>query len=93
MKWDKCEKEFEEEKDLDSHHQHPKFMDNKKGEGMKDWLCKGCHDFLHKIILGWVWKFVPEESKQKCIDYVKRKTEQWLKYKKNPCLMGLQKKK
>jgi len=76
MKCQKCKEEFLE-KQIDEHHKHPKFMDNPKGHGMKIPLCKGCHDFLHKIMLSWLWKFVPEDKKQECINYVKRRTEEW----------------
>ena len=55
MKCDKCGKDFEE-KFLDAHHIHPKFMDNKRGNGKKFMLCdfkdRGCHyDIHHKIII------------------------------------------
>ncbi len=49
MKCDKCNKDFPEN-EIHEHHIHPKFMNNKKGEGKKAYLCKKCHDILYLII-------------------------------------------
>jgi len=69
MKCDKCKKEFIE-CEVDEHHIHPRFMDNKEGKGLKSYLCKKCHSILHLIIPKIIWKQVPKEEKQKCIDKV-----------------------
>lgn len=73
MKCDHCKKDFEE-KDIHEHHIHPRFMDNKKGNGSKLQLCKKCHDILHLIIPTIIWKFV--NNKYKClkevIEYTKK---------------------
>lgn len=61
-KCDRCKKS-----PIEEHHLHPRFMDNKKGDGMKIWLCKKHHDILHQIIPCIIWNFVPESSKEKCI--------------------------
>ncbi|HUS49912.1 MAG TPA: hypothetical protein VMZ91_07085 [Candidatus Paceibacterota bacterium] len=49
MKCQRCKKEFEE-REIQQHHLHPRFMDNEKGNGMKIYLCKKCHNILHLII-------------------------------------------
>lgn len=76
MKCDKCFKDFEE-REIQEHHRHPRFMDNPKGNGMKDYLCKGCHDFLHKLMLKWLWDS-RDMSKEKSIDYIKKRTQLWI---------------
>jgi len=59
---DKCKKDFEE-KDIHEHHIHPRFMDNKKGDGMKIYLCEKCHNILHLIIPSIIWRYVSYKDK------------------------------
>jgi len=65
---DKCKKDFEE-KNIHEHHIHPRFMDNKKGEGMKIYLCERCHHILHLMIPSILWRYIP--NKKECIEAVK----------------------
>lgn len=76
MKCRKCNQEFEE-KDIQQHHIHPRFMDNPNGTGKKLYLCKKCHDILHQIIAKWIWEYIEIEDKTQIIDYVKRKSEEY----------------
>jgi len=76
MKCDKCKKDFLD-KDLDEHHIHPRFMDNKKGDGMKIYLCKKCHYIIHGFIATIIWKYVPMNLKQKAIKEVKKLGKRW----------------
>jgi len=69
MKCDKCQKDFPE-REIHEHHIHPRFMDNKKGLGMKIWLCEKCHNILHQIIPSIIWKYVLDDWKQICKDDV-----------------------
>jgi len=62
MKCQHCKKEFEE-REIEVHHLHPKFMDNKKGNGMKINLCKKCHNVLHLIIPKIIWDALGEDRK------------------------------
>ncbi len=62
MNCDKCKKDFEE-KDIHEHHLHPRFMDNKKGDGMKIYLCEKCHNILHLIIPSIIWRYVSYKDK------------------------------
>jgi len=62
-----CNKDFEE-KEIDEHHIHPRFMDNKDGKGMKLYLCKKCHHILHLTIPKVMWKYV--DDKNSCINAV-----------------------
>ena len=71
MRCRKCSKEFEE-KCLDEHHLHPRFMDNKKGNGMKTWLCKKCHNIVHLKIGAMLWRYVPDRFKPDCIKNAER---------------------
>ncbi len=65
----KCLKDFKET-NIDAHHIHPRFMDNKKGNGMKAYLCKNCHMRLHLYIGNTLWKYVPEILRPKAIKEV-----------------------
>lgn len=71
MKCQSCKQEFEE-KLIQEHHIHPRFMDNKNGEGMKIQLCEKCHNILHLKISAIVYLFV--DNKQECIEAVKKFT-------------------
>ena len=72
--------------DIEEHHLHPRFMDNKKGDGIKIWLCKKCHLKLHlKIIPSIIFYYVQDKcpfdswkTKQNCIEYVKKRTKKWI---------------
>lgn len=71
MKCDRCGNEFEDSK-IHEHHIHPRFMDNKNGIGKKMYLCEKCHNILHLLIPNVVWKYIPAEKKQDCINEVKQ---------------------
>jgi len=64
-------KEFFNEREIQEHHIHPRFMDNPEGVGSKVQLCKKCHDILHNIIPSIIWKYVPKEQRGSCIEEVK----------------------
>ena len=80
---------------IESHHVHPKFMDNPDGNGRQITLCRDCHIInLHikiRIVIKkysnnlkvnddvWLWKFVPYWNKEECINEVIQFTENWLK--------------
>lgn len=70
---DKCRIDFEE-KDIQEHHLHPRFMDNKKGVGSRIQLCTKCHNILHLIIPKIIWQFVIDKDKclEKVIEYSKK---------------------
>jgi hypothetical protein len=84
MKCKKCEMDSEE-KEIDEHHLHPRFMNNTKGDDIKIGLCKKCHNLLHLKIASWIW----EHSKitktigilfneERCIRSIKERTMRWL---------------
>jgi len=64
-----CKERFAESK-IQEHHLHPRFMDNKPGNGMKIGFCTKCHGILHGQLMIYLWQFVPEENKPKCIKRV-----------------------
>ena len=75
---------------LEQHHEHPRFMDNEDGKGLKIWLCQSCHKILHlTIIPSILWPHIPNfqdyhkswQNKEKCVEAVKRRTLQWLQEK------------
>jgi len=77
----KCQfysKEFNEE-DIQEHHIHPRFMNNKNGDGKKVYLCEKCHNILHLIIPSLIWIFIKEEDKPKIINLIKKFTEDSIK--------------
>lgn len=78
MKCQFCSKKFEE-KDIQEHHIHPRFMDNKKGNGKKIYLWEKCHNILHLTIPTVLWTFIKEENKQNAINVVKFFTEDKIK--------------
>jgi len=63
---------------IDKHHIHPRFMDNKKGDGKIYDLEKGEHIKLHLIIPSIVWKYIEENKKKKCIDEVIKFSEKYI---------------
>jgi len=75
MECEKCKKDFPEN-EIHEHHLHPRFMDNKKGNGMKIYLCEKCHNILHSIIPSILWNFV--EKKDDCINSILNFTERWV---------------
>ena len=60
-------KKCESNQEVESHHVWCKFMNNKKGLGIKIDFCKKCHTILHLIIPSIVWKYIREEDKPKII--------------------------
>jgi len=91
MKCNSCSKEFEE-KQIEEHHIHPKFMDNIKGYGKKIPLCKKCHIILHLKIPSIIWKYLSTNAKNKCITEIKDFTLNFnIKNKENNPHIGEQK--
>jgi len=76
MRCQKCHKDFEEY-EIQEHHVHPRFMDNKKGDGIKIQLCERCHNILHNIIPSILYPYV--NDKGLCIRRVINFTEKWIK--------------
>jgi 5-methylcytosine-specific restriction endonuclease McrA len=74
MKCQICGNEFEEKK-IQRHHLHPRFMDNKNGNGKKIYLCEKCHNILHLTIPAVLWTFIRKEDKNNAINVIKLFTE------------------
>ncbi len=74
MKCTKCDFDFDE-KEIQEHHVHPRFMDNENGNGMKCYLCKKCHNILHFTIPAIIWRSVPENIKDEIIKSVIKYTK------------------
>lgn len=74
-----CGLEFDERL-IQEHHLHPRFMDNPKGEGIKIGLCEKCHNILHLKISAVIWKFVPQDKKTSCLLAVQDLTKRGMKY-------------
>ena len=77
MKCQKCDLDFEERL-IHEHHKHPRFMNNKKGEGMKIYLCEKCHNILHLLIPKIIWEYLDENQKKDCIDNILNFTKRYL---------------
>ena len=63
---------------LESHHIHPKFMDNKNGLGQQYNIPKKQHSIIHGKIMNWVWECIREEDKEKTINNVINKSKKFL---------------
>jgi len=70
MKCSHCNLDFEENK-IHEHHIHPRFMNNKKGDDMKIYLCEKCHNKIHLIIPSIYWELLSSNQKIKAIIKVK----------------------
>ena len=74
----KEEEDFYEQKEdvvLEGHHIHPRFMDNKKGNGQIYNITKKQHSIIHGKIMNWVWECIREEDKEKTINNVINKSK------------------
>lgn len=67
---------------LEEHHIHPKFMDNSNGTGEKFRITKKQHFILHGKIMKWIWGCIRREDKEKTIQYIIRKSKEFLGVKK-----------
>jgi hypothetical protein len=79
MKCQKCKKNYFDG-EIEEHHIHPRFMDNKKGNGMKAYLCPKCHHILHLKIPAIYWTLLSNSQKQKAIELVKSWTKKEVRY-------------
>lgn len=78
MKCQKCGEDFEEY-DIQSHHIHPRFMDNKKGDGERANLCEKCHNILHFKIAAVLWNYIPSNFKPLAIEGIIKYTKDQFK--------------
>lgn len=65
------------EKKLDYHHIIPKTFGGKDSDG-RIYLCRKHHDILHKILMKFIWDFVPNYNKELCKDKIKTITKWWI---------------
>ena len=70
----KCQKEKEPS---DGHHLHPKALGGSDKEE-RIWLCEGCHDFVHKLMLNWIGNYLGYKEAYACGQYIKKRTLGWL---------------
>lgn len=71
-----CGSDFEE-RDIQLHHVHPKFMDNKAGDGMQINLCEKCHNILHLKIPAIMWRYLNDYQKSMLKDLVISEGKKW----------------
>lgn len=64
--------------EIDDHHIHPKFMNNVNGGGKKYPMTKKRHSILHGLIMKWLWEEIREEDKDKVINNIIKKSEEFL---------------
>jgi len=67
-----------EKEKLESHHIHPKFMNNPKGLGQQYCVTKTRHDILHGLIMKWIWEEICDEEKQEIIKVVINKSKKFI---------------
>jgi len=64
---------------IEEHHIHCRFMDNKKGCGETVDLCKDkCHILLHLIISSILWRYIKPEDKLKVINKIEFFTKKYV---------------
>ena len=77
IKCRKCGQEMFAEEIAELHHIIPRCIGGSDKDGRK-YLCKKCHNIIHKILLKWVWKFVCDSNKENCKKYIQRLTKWWI---------------
>jgi len=60
----------------ESHHIHPRFMDNPKGDGQQFYIEKTKHAILHGLIMAWLWEEV--ENKERAIKNIISKSKKFI---------------
>ena len=60
----------------ESHHIHPRFMDNPKGDGQQFYIEKTKHAILHGLIMTWLWEEV--ENKERAIKNIISKSKKFV---------------
>jgi hypothetical protein len=61
--------------ELEEHHIHPRFMDNRNGSGKKYKISKKQHSILHGKIMNWIWQEIPIGSRDKIIKNIITKSK------------------
>lgn len=69
MKCSHCREDFLES-EIEEHHIHPRFMNNKKGDGMKIQLCKKCHDKIHLMIPSIYWNLLNDWQQMEAVEII-----------------------
>ena len=62
----------------ESHHIHPRFMDNPKGDGQQFYIEKTKHSILHGLIMKWLWAEICDEEKEEIIKVVIKKSKKFI---------------
>ena len=62
----------------ESHHIHPKFMNNPKGLGQQYLIDKGQHDKLHGKIINWIWEEICDEEQDEIIKVIIKKSKKFI---------------
>jgi len=62
----------------ESHHIHPRFMDNSKGDGQQFYIEKEKHNILHGLIMKWLWVEIPNNKKVKVIKKIIKKSKKFI---------------
>ena len=76
--YNKKEDLVENEGNIAHHHIIPKCFGGTDGDG-RIWLCKKCHDRIHKELLKQVWKYVID--KEECKKHIKNYTSWFINRK------------
>ena len=62
----------------ESHHIHPRFMDNPKGDGQQFYIEKKKHAILHGLIMTWIWEEIPDDKKENVIERIIGKSKKYI---------------
>ena len=66
--------------DVHLHHLIPRCIGGSDIDG-RQYLCKKCHDILHNMLLGQIWKFVPDINKETARQKIKNYSLWWIDQK------------
>lgn len=65
--------------ELESHHIHPRFMNNREDKGQQYNIPKKKHHILHGKIMKWIWEEV--DNKDKAINNIINKSKNFLVFR------------
>jgi len=65
------------QEDIHLHHIIPKAIGGTDRDG-RIYLCKKCHDILHNMLPGFLWRFVGDFDKVACKDYITKLSKWWV---------------
>jgi hypothetical protein len=72
-----CRKRDCKDPKCELHHYVPRGIGGTDKDG-RVYLCKKHHDILHKMIISQVWRFVPEDKREGCREFIEDFGRWWV---------------